>query len=108
MASHETDLRAEVGSTERVARCQADHRSAGLDERTVALLDFAVKLTRAPRSMEESDVTLLRDLEFGDADILDAVQLISYFNYTNRVLDGLGVDPEPDMGYAQPRADPKR
>jgi hypothetical protein len=32
-----------------------------------------------------------------DADILDAVEVISYFNYINRVADALGVDPEPEM-----------
>jgi len=38
-----------------------------------------------------------------DRDILDAVQVISYFNYINRVADALGIDPEPEM-----RQGPKR
>lgn len=34
-----------------------------------------------------------------DEDIVDAVHCILYFNFINRVLDGLGVDPEPFMRY---------
>jgi hypothetical protein len=25
------------------------------------------------------------------------VEVISYFNYINRIADGLGIDPEPEM-----------
>ena len=35
-----------------------------------------------------------------DRDILDAVQVIAYFNYINRVADALGIDPEPEMQKA--------
>jgi hypothetical protein len=34
--------------------------------------------------------------------LVDAVQCIGYFNFINRVLDGLGVDPEPGMRYTGP------
>ncbi len=35
-----------------------------------------------------------------DRDILDAVEVIAYFNYINRVADALGIDPEPEMRAA--------
>ena len=35
-----------------------------------------------------------------DRDILDAVEVISYFNYINRIADALGIDPEPEMQQA--------
>jgi len=42
-------------------------------------------------------VETLRKHGLTDRDILDAVQVISYFNYINRVADALGIDPEPEM-----------
>jgi hypothetical protein len=42
----------------------------------------------------------LRQLGLSDRDILDAVEVISYFNYINRIADALGIDPEPEMQAA--------
>ena len=44
--------------------------------------------------MAESDVEALRELGLDDRAIHDATQVISYFNYINRIADGLGVEPE--------------
>ena len=41
--------------------------------------------------MVEADIVSLRDHGFGDRAIHDATQIIGYFNYINRVADGLGV-----------------
>ena len=61
------------------------------------MCDFALKLTNTPAEMTEDDVARLRVAGLDDVAINDAVQVISYFNYINRVADGLGVDLEPDM-----------
>ena len=58
-------------------------------------MEYAEKLTRAPDSVTAADVDLLRDAGLGDRAIHDAAQVVSYFNYINRVADGLGIDPEP-------------
>jgi alkylhydroperoxidase family enzyme len=67
----------------------------------MALLDFAVKLTIAPFGTRRHDLGALRRHGFTDEQLVDAVQCISYFNFINRVLDGLGVDPEPSMRYGK-------
>lgn len=58
------------------------------------MLDFAVKLTREPSRMRESDILALRELGFDDVAIHDVVQVTALFNYYNRLADGLGIDPE--------------
>jgi len=56
-----------------------------------------MKLTHTPGKMTESDIQQLRDHGYDDRSIHDIVQVAAYFNYINRVADGLGVDLEPEM-----------
>jgi uncharacterized protein YciW len=44
--------------------------------------------------MVESDLAPLRASGLGDRDIVDLNQVVAYFNYVNRVADGLGVELE--------------
>ncbi len=74
-----------------------DYHQANLSQRERALCEFAEKLTRTPAQMKREDCDRLRAIGLTDRDILDAVEVISYFNYINRVADALGVDPEPEM-----------
>lgn len=101
MESHEKDLRSVVESDEQQQAVQEDYRSAGLTPRENALLDFAVKLTLHPRDECREDLEALRKHGLNDEQLVDAVHCISYFNFINRVLDGLGVDPESSMCYGK-------
>ncbi|MGI9240406.1 MAG: hypothetical protein ACR2RV_06365 [Verrucomicrobiales bacterium] len=74
-----------------------DHRAADLPVEDHALCEFAVKLTLAPGAMVENDVVALRDHGFSDTAITIATQVIGYFNYINRIADGLSVDAEDWM-----------
>lgn len=58
------------------------------------MLDYAIKLTRDPGGMTSADTDALRAAGFGDAAILDICQVTSYYNYVNRLADGLGVELE--------------
>jgi uncharacterized peroxidase-related enzyme len=101
MESHEKDLRSEVGGEAAALAVQVDYREAGLTGREVALLEYAVRLTKDPRGVARGDLDALRGLGYTDEQVVDAVQCIGYFNFINRVLDGLGVDPEPSMRYGK-------
>jgi uncharacterized peroxidase-related enzyme len=68
-----------------------------LSEADRALLEFTEKLTLEPWAATEADLEGLRRRGFDDEQIHDAVQVISYFNYVNRIADGLGVDLEDFM-----------
>lgn len=61
------------------------------------LLQYAEKLTRRPGEMKYSDIQGLRDAGVDDGQILEANQIIGYFNYANRCLNGLGVSTDGDI-----------
>ena len=61
-----------------------------------ALCDFAVKLTREPAAMTRADADALRAAGWDDVAIHDAIQVIAYFNYINRVAEAVGIGPEPE------------
>ena len=56
---------------------------------------FAVKVAH-PRQVRQEDVDELRGQGWSDAAISDAIQVITYFNYMNRVADAVGIDGEPE------------
>lgn len=58
------------------------------------MLEYAVELTRAPHAVTEADVERLKEAGFDDAAVLDICQVASYYNYVNRLADGLGVELE--------------
>jgi len=74
-----------------------DWRRAVLDPADAALCAYAEKLTRTPQAMSEEDVVALRSVGFDDVAIHDAIQVVSYFNYINRIADATHVDLEPEM-----------
>ena len=74
-----------------------DWRSAELDGSDRALCQWAEKLTESPDKMTQGDVEGLKKQGFSQSAISDAAQVIGYFNYINRIADGLGVDLEPEM-----------
>jgi uncharacterized peroxidase-related enzyme len=73
------------------AALEAENPAAVFEGRDLALLRFAEKLTRRPGAMERADVEALRATGLSDGEILEATQIIGYFNYVNRILNGLGV-----------------
>ena len=65
-----------------------------MNAKQIALCEFAEKLTLTPGLVSKGDFKKLKKTEFSDKEISEAVQVISYFNYINRVADGLGLEPE--------------
>jgi len=66
----------------------------------LALLQYAEKLTISPAKMRPDDVSRLRKAGIDDGEILEVNQIVGYFNYVNRCLNGLGVTTDGDIvGY---------
>jgi uncharacterized peroxidase-related enzyme len=81
-----------------VQRLATEPAAAPLPPVDRAIVDYALKLTRAPRAMTRADVQTLRGHGCSDAEIFEIAFTTAYFNYTNRVAEGLGVEPEPGAG----------
>jgi uncharacterized peroxidase-related enzyme len=62
-----------------------------LDAADRAMLDYAAQLTRRPATIVPGDLERLRGVGFTDQAILQINLIASWFNYINRVADGLGV-----------------
>ena len=59
-------------------------------------------MTLKPGEITQIDYKELQKNNFDDKAISEIVQVISYFNYINRVADGLGLEPEEfidEKGY---------
>lgn len=73
-----------------------DYRKAELDRKTRAIFDYAVKLTRSPSSVADEDTDRMKKEGCTDLEILDVCQIASYFNFVNRMAEGLGVQLEKE------------
>ena len=70
-----------------------DHRDANLSESDVVLLNFARKLTAVgSRSFTEHDVESLREANFTDEQILEAVLMVGMTQLLNCIQSGLGTE----------------
>ena len=93
LVSHGADLRQKMGDPILADRLTLDYRRAGLDERTTAMLDYAVKLTLRPKDCSEADIGHLRELGFSDEGIFDIAETAAMFNFTNRLASATGMMP---------------
>jgi len=79
-----------------------NYRVARLNKRQRAMLDFAVKLTVSPASVEEGDRERLRRAGFSDRDIWDISAIAAFFNMSNRVASATDMRPNT-VYHAQAR-----
>jgi len=94
MAHHGEALRRLIQDQSLVAQLKKDHTAAVLGPVDRAIADYAVKLTRTPAQITQADVQALREAGLSDRTILDVAQVTAYFNFVNRLADGLGVSLE--------------
>jgi len=79
------------------------HPEAAFAGKELALLRYVRALTASPQTMRREDVDALRAAGATDGEILEANQVCAYFNYSNRLLNGLGVTTAGDvLGYSPP------
>jgi uncharacterized peroxidase-related enzyme len=104
LANHWANARHLIGDDARADRIEAALHArdpgAAFQGMELLLLGYAEKLTLTPAAMVEEDVAALKAAGLDDGQILEANQIIGYFNYVNRCINGLGVTTEGDIvGY---------
>jgi uncharacterized peroxidase-related enzyme len=93
LIAHGADLRVALADPVLGDRITLDYRRAGLDERTVAMLDYAVKITTNPVECSEADIERLREAGFSDETIFDIAETAAMYNFTNRLASATGMLP---------------
>ena len=74
-----------------------NYRAADLSKREKLMLDFSAKLTEAPSNVTKLDRDLLRKEKFSEEEILEIIEVASFFNMTNRI--AIGTDMRPNAEY---------
>ncbi len=71
-----------------------DPATADISENDRLMLCFAARLTGEPKTLDAAYVDNMKQHGFDDRLIHDIVQVTAYFNYINRLADGLGIELE--------------
>jgi uncharacterized peroxidase-related enzyme len=72
-------------------------RAGDFDTRTMAMLEFASKMTTSPATIVEADRVALRNIGFSDRDIWDIAATVGFFNMSNRIASA--TDMQPNVEY---------
>lgn len=83
-----------TGNKKLAEQLTLDHRKAALEDSDRVLCDYAVKLTLMPGEMTAEDIDAVRSGGNNDETIVVATQVVSFVNYTSRIANALGVEPE--------------
>ena len=76
---------------ELVRALETDYTQAPLTPQERVMLDYVVQVTKDATKISAADHDRLRQAGFDDKGILQITLIASWFNYINRVADGLGV-----------------
>jgi uncharacterized peroxidase-related enzyme len=96
LTAHGAAVRQLSGDPELGEMLVMNYRAARLDPRQRAMLDFAVKLTETPWSVDEPDREALRAAGFSDRDIWDISATAAFYNMSNRMASATDMRPNPD------------
>ena len=95
--AHGTVLQERFG--EPVLEIALDHRTAGLDDLDVAVMDLAERVVDDATSIDDADLRGLRNLGLSETDIMDVILAAAARCFFSKTLDALGV--RADAGYRE-------
>lgn len=98
LAHGRKSLSAGVLDEDQLARLARGDGDAGLDERDLAVVAFAEKLSTDAAAMTDDDTLRLRELGFTDRQVVDITLAAAARNYFSRALQALAVPVEDVPG----------
>ena len=102
MLAHGKVLRDEFYEPEALREIAVDHRSAGLEEVDVAIMDVAEKVAGDATAITRADVDRLRELGLSDADVLDVTLAAAARCFFSKTLDALGLQADATLSELDP------
>lgn len=95
--AHGAILRIRARDSEISDRIATNWRTAPVTERQRVMLDFAVKLARAPEEVSTHDFVTLHDAGFSDDDIWDIGSITALFALSNRIAHLADLQPNAEF-----------
>jgi len=90
-----------LGATEEQLEQLVDYKSGPFTDAEKAALEYAERMTLAPRSIDDEFMTHMRRF-YTDAEIVEIVAMAGMFNYLNRVAESLDIAPtKPGEGVEE-------
>ena len=96
LVAHGATLRQLTGDPALAETIAANYRHADITPRQRAMLDFAVKVTKASSEIVEEDRQALRDAGFSNRGIWDVAEVAAFFNMSNRVSSAIAMKPNAE------------
>lgn len=95
--AHGAILRIRAKSPEIADQIAINYRKADITPRQRAMLDFAMKVSRAAEEVSEADFTALATHGFSDDDAWDIAAVAAFFALSNRLANVTGMRPNPEF-----------
>lgn len=96
LSAHGAAVRQLSGDPELGEQLVMNFRSARLEAKHRAMLEFALQMAQAPDTVEEADREALRQEGFSDRAIWDIAAVAAFFNMTNRLASAVDMRPNPE------------
>lgn len=94
-ATHHENFMKQYGISSWTAEeIRRDYHNAGLDEKTLRLLEYAEKVSKNAYKVTDKDFNSLKKLGWTEREIMEATLVVAQFNFINRIVDALGVELE--------------
>lgn len=94
LSSAAASLRLQGAEEPLIQALSLDPASAPLDAREQAMVQYAVWLTQDPEGSSPGRVERLREVGFGDQEIMEITLVTSWYNFLNRMALGLQYGPD--------------